>query len=117
MTTKDFTVGEKLYIRKYNRYPEPHFDVSVGIVEKIGRKYINVKLKFSNHKFEIDPRYDSRLICSDRGYDKYTAYKNETAAKEYDEWKELKSWFYKLTTSSTNLSLDQLQRIKEIVEE
>lgn len=117
MTIKDFTVGEKLYIRKYNRYPEPHFDVSVGTVKKIGRKYIDVELEFSNHKFKIDSMYENRLLCRDNGYEEYTLYKNETAAKEYDEWKELKSWFYKLTTSSTNLSLDQLRRIKEIVEE
>lgn len=44
MALKDFTIGEKVCIKCYHRYPEPHYEDRNGLVEAIGRKYIIVSI-------------------------------------------------------------------------
>lgn len=121
MTIKDFSIGDSVYIRCYDRYPKPHFNVYNGNIQKIGRKYITVivhKEGFSfNRRFESDNLYPEKFDCIDTGESGVSMFKDESAAHDYDEWNSLRKWFYKLTTDSKHLSLDQLRRIKTIVEE
>lgn len=117
MALKDFTIGEKVCIKCYCRYPEPHYEDRDGVIEAIGRKYITVSINGFSRKFEVDCRYPNKYNCVETGHSAYTMFKTEQDYCDYKEHEELRKWFYKLTTDSKVLSLDQLRRIKAIVEE
>lgn len=118
MTLKDFSIGDNVYIRRYSRYPEPHYDISNGVITSIGRKYILVAISpktngfLIERQFTIDKDYPEHCICPNET--EYEMFKDETMVEKFNEHLELAMWFVRY--DGRGLSLEQLKQVKNIVE-
>ena len=121
MDIKKFKVGEIVYIRDYGyRSDESKATMKEATVTKVANKYVTVKTSHfeDEYKFHDEQRRIYYLV------EKVSAGSGNKlfhTMQDYDDWveseqlyKEIRSCF---GTFYTNLTLDQLRRIKEILVE
>lgn len=122
MNIKDFKVGDTVYILDY-RYRS---DISEAIVEKalvtkVGRKYVSAKPNKYLH-FDIEYKFHDNLNKV------YYLASNDTmenklfrSIQDLNDWKESEALYKEVRSFFgcfyTNLTLDQLRRIKDIIDE
>lgn len=87
-----------------------------GDVISVGRKYITVKFGWETGKFEIDNNYLKKVSY---GSNDHLLYKDIQEVKDEREAKNIEMSLRDIFDrySGTNLTLDQLRRIKNIIEE
>jgi len=66
MNKSDFHVGQTVYLKKVYRLPEcwKNEHIEKGVVTKIGRKYITVRLYNWDYQFEIDENFRQKTDYS-----------------------------------------------------
>lgn len=66
MNKSDFHVGQTVYLKKVYRLPEcwKNEYIEEGVVTKIGRKYITVRLYNWDYQFEIDENFRQKTDYS-----------------------------------------------------
>ena len=111
MNIKDFKVGDKVYIvEKLHRRETIREDEVI----KVGNKYITTKR--DELKFYLNNENDTFLTINRDWGEKELLFKNEQELKDYEEYKTLKSELYDKLCRLEEYSLDQLRKIKEIIE-
>lgn len=111
MNIHDFKVGDAVLCVDYTRRNNPKLiSTTVG---SVGRKYIRCN-KCGSHKFRESHGIDSEHCLSSIDNTMYL-FKNQDAYADYVEHMELRRWVSRLVIQP--LSLEQLRKIKMIVEE
>lgn len=111
------SLGGGCHVRRYSRYPEPHYDIFNGVITTIGRKYIIVAISPNTNgflierQFTIDKDYPERCICPNE--EEYEMFEDETMVEKLNEHLELARWFVRY--DGRGLSLEQLKQIKNTV--
>lgn len=89
-----------------------------GIVEKVTKKYVQVNMNGKVEKFDIELNYVQKV---NRGEPDYRIYESReeliNEVKSEEIFSGLRSYFYEKYHNDRDLTLDQLQRIKTIIEE
>lgn len=111
---KDFVKGQKIYVlyMYQGRNHEP--EIFERTVEKVGRKYItdNKGVRYGEH-----PHFRSFLMEKTNFGETGFLFCTENKAKEYIEKSELMRWISNFSfTSVDNYSIEDLQKVKEILE-
>jgi hypothetical protein len=123
----NLSVNQKVVIRRINgsiRYLEDksidNIDawITVGIVEKITKKYVQVNMNGKVEKFDIELNYAQKV---NRGESDYRLYESKeeliNEVKSEDIYSGIRNYFYNKYNNDRDLTLDQLQRINAIIEE
>ena len=123
MKNKLFEVGQEVYIlNRSNGYNSPHV-IEPAVVEKVGRKYIRVKRKWTVLEFELG-HTENGVVKLPRKFDVYTHYMHLFLTKEDAENERtrhlmannLKKCIDSFGTPLLHrMSLEDLQKIGEIV--
>ena len=112
ITIKDFKTGDTVYVLLRNKGRNTSPLITEHIVKSSGRKYITLD---NNDKYE-EFKDDFLLQVINYG-EKRLLFRTKKDAAEYLERYDLISWFRnQATTNVDNFSLDQLKKIKEIIE-
>lgn len=120
MDMKKFNIGDRVIIRDYgSRTSEDNARNIEATVIKVGTKYVTVetcwggRYQFGNdlnkpHYLTMKSQYCShnKLFLSEQAYEDWVESENL--------WKELREYFGRFTT---DLTIDQIKRIKEIISE
>lgn len=119
MNIKNFKVGDTVYILEYHYNSDAI--VETAVVTRVGRKYVSVKpskyLHFDlEYKFHNDLNNVYYLISNGTGKNKLFR-----SMQDLDDWKESEDLYKEVSRFfwyvSANLTLDQLRRIKNIIDE
>lgn len=116
MNVKDFGVGDRVYVLRYNAYRSKEPKIIEKIVEKVGKKYVYV-CKEKNTFEQCFEKHDMRencLIEKTTLNDKDLLFATLEDVNDYIDFETLKRWFWKL--EANELTLNQLRKIKDIVD-
>lgn len=121
MDIKKFKVGETVYIRDYGyRSDEAKATMKEATVTKVANKYVTVKTDSfgGEYKFHDEQRKLYYLV------EKVTAGSGNKlfhTLQDYEDWVESEQLYAEIRSCFrnyyTNLTLDQLERIKKVIEE
>lgn len=111
MNIKDFKVGDKVYIVEKIHQKET---IREDEVIKVGNKYVTVKR--DGLRFYLNNETDMFLTINRDWGEKELLFKDEQELKNYMEYKTLKSELYNKLCRLEKYSLNQLRKIKEIIE-
>lgn len=120
MEKKDFKKEQVVYLKYIGDRRHGNIgEIKEGIVKSVGSKYITISGgRWGEYKFEIDN--DFRQYYTMGGAD-YALYLTKQQIEDENEMEEIvgliKSCFPQYTNKQSKLSLDQLKRIKLIIEE
>lgn len=114
MERSELSVGQTVYIKPVWNSARNGKDIIETKISKIGTKYIETEKFGDRHKFNISNGIEKSKRCG-FGYD-YTLHLTKQEIEDEKERQELlrdiyRDWYH------LNLTLDQLRRIKAIVEE
>ena len=112
MNIKDFKAGDKVYIVEKIHQNET---VREDEVIKVGNKYITTKMY--KLQFYLNNENDMFLTINRDWGEKELLFKKEQELKDYEEYKTLKRELYDKLRRLEKYSLDQLRKIKEIIED
>lgn len=123
MNIKDFKVGDTVFVRDYNyRSEEDTAKMREAVVTKVGRSIVYVKYKDfpygSDYRFANEPEREYYLT---QKVDAGTQNKLFRSMSDCEDWieseklyRDIRGYFH---TYYTDLTLDQLRRIKSVLEE
>lgn len=118
MKQYQFTIGQKVYLTLgINQKREDEVGYAEGVVTKVGRKYVTVKIGFREYQFDLT---DELRQKTDYSQDYYLHETLEALLGEREKRilvAELNSFFSNTYNVKTKLTLEQMRRIKEIVNE
>lgn len=117
MNIKDFKVGDKVYHLCFNNRSNGEKQMKVKYVVAVGRKFIKLADRMDSnylHEYYVSDRGEYLVEKKECGI-KDIAFKSKQDYDDYIEYGELELWFYKMARDK-KLTLDQLRKIKEIVE-
>lgn len=121
LTKQDFKIGQEVACRYSGNMARYNEGYKKGVVSKIGRKYITVKIgTFSELQFIIDEKRENDYLYQKTNYSgDYELFPSVKACKEYEEkqklLREFTSLFDCMSTRKNSLSLQTLRSIKELL--
>ncbi|MDY8021204.1 hypothetical protein [Paenibacillus polymyxa] len=118
MKQYQFEVGQKVYLELgVNRSRYEGREYTQGEVTKVGRKYVTVEIGFREYQFDHTNELRQKTDYSQDYYlyETLEALLDERGRKKLAE--ELTSYFSSTYNLKMKLTLEQMQRIKEIINE
>ncbi|MBP1309120.1 hypothetical protein JOD82_002140 [Paenibacillus sp. 1182] len=118
MKQYQFKKEQKVYLTLgVNRSRDNKKEYIEGVVTKLGRKYVTVKIGYSEYQFDLTNRLKQKTEYA-QDYYLYETLEDLIDEKERDKLEaELASYFSSTYHFEGKLTLDQMQRIKEIISE
>lgn len=118
MKQYSFNAGQKVYLTLgINKARYDKSEYVEGEVTKVGRKYVTVKVGYRDYQFDLT---DELRQKTDYTQDYYLYESLEVLTDEKERYKladDLNLYFSSSYSIKNKLSLDQMQRIKEIISE
>lgn len=114
MKIKDFEPGQTAYILRMHVGRNQDPEIIETSVEKVGRKYVTVRYG-SRYEEDIDNPY-GLIESADFGERSFLC-PSRTDAEMYIERHKLQIWLWNIGNRHGKYTLEQLRRVKEILEE
>ena len=112
MNIKDFQKGQTVYILDMHKGRNTEPTIYKAVVDSVGRKYVTTgrggKYEASNDEYSLT----EHTGCGSRTY----LCPSMEYAQLYIEREELKMWLYNMPHLNRKYTLDQLRKVKEILD-